>query len=61
LFSGPDGAAIDALVKEFNADGKDAGVPVNLPIIPWHDFNTKLSVAIASRKPPAPKTSSRSV
>jgi multiple sugar transport system substrate-binding protein len=54
LFSGPDGAAIDALVKEFNAtDGKQAGVQVNLLIIPWDDFNTKLSVAIASRKPPA--------
>jgi len=54
LFSGPDGAAIDALVKEFNATaGKETGTTVNLLIIPFDDFNTKLSVAIASRKPPA--------
>jgi multiple sugar transport system substrate-binding protein len=54
LFSGPDGAAIDALVKKFNATaGKEADVQVNLLIIPWDDFNTKLSVAMASRKAPA--------
>jgi multiple sugar transport system substrate-binding protein len=54
LFSGPDGTAIDALVKQFNAtDGKAANVQVNLLIIPWDDFNTKLSVAMAARKPPA--------
>lgn len=54
LFSGPDGEAIDALVKEFNATaGQEAGVEVKLLIIPWDDFNTKLSVAMASRKAPA--------
>ncbi len=54
LFSGPDGAAIDALVKDFNATaGKEADVEVKLLIIPWDDFNTKLSVAMASRKAPA--------
>lgn len=54
LFSGPDGAAIDALVKDFNASaGKEADVEVKLLIIPWDDFNTKLSVAMASRKAPA--------
>jgi multiple sugar transport system substrate-binding protein len=54
LFSGPDGAAIDALVKNFNATaGKEASVEVKLLIIPWDDFNTKLSVAMASRKAPA--------
>lgn len=54
LFSGPDGEAIDALVKDFNATaGQEAGVEVKLLIIPWDDFNTKLSVAMASRKAPA--------
>ena len=54
LFSGPDGTAIDQLVKTFNAgDGKAANVEVKLLIIPWDDFNTKLSVAMASRKAPA--------
>lgn len=54
LFSGPDGEAIDALVKEFNATaGQEQGVQVNLLIIPWDDFNTKLSVAMASRTAPA--------
>lgn len=54
LFSGPDGEAIDRLVKTFNAtDGKEAGVEVKLLIIPWDDFNTKLSVALAARKAPA--------
>ena len=53
LFSGPDGTAIDQLVKTFNAgDGKAANVEVKLLIIPWDDFNTKLSVAMASRNEP---------
>jgi multiple sugar transport system substrate-binding protein len=54
LFTGPDGAAISDLVKQFNAtDGAKQDVNVKLLIIPWDDFNAKLSVAIASRKPPA--------
>ncbi|MHA6691364.1 extracellular solute-binding protein [Devosia sp. A449] len=54
LFSGPDGEAIDELVKTFNASaGQEAGVEVKLLIIPWDDFNTKLSVAMASRRAPA--------
>lgn len=52
-FTGPDGNAIDALVKEFNAGaGAEAGVNVNLLIIPWDDYYTKLSVAMASRTAP---------
>ncbi|KAB0678545.1 extracellular solute-binding protein [Aureimonas leprariae] len=54
LFSGPDGAAIEKLVNEFNSTaGKETDVQVKLLIIPWNDFNTKLSVAMASRKAPA--------
>jgi multiple sugar transport system substrate-binding protein len=54
LFTGPDGAAIDQLVKTFNAtDGAKAGVNVKLLIIPWDDFNAKLASSIAARKPPA--------
>ncbi len=52
-FTGPDGNAIDALVKEFNAGaGAEAGVSVNLLIIPWDDYYTKLSVSMASRTAP---------
>lgn len=52
-FTGPDGTAIDALVKEFNAGaGAAAGVSVNLLIIPWDDYYTKLSVSMASRTAP---------
>lgn len=52
-FTGPDGTAIDALVKEFNAGaGAEAGVSVNLLIIPWDDYYTKLSVSMASRTAP---------
>lgn len=52
-FTGPDGTAIDALVKEFNAGaGAEAGVNVNLLIIPWDDYYTKLSVSMASRTAP---------
>lgn len=52
-FTGPDGNAIDALVKEFNAGaGAAAGVNVNLLIIPWDDYYTKLSVSMASRTAP---------
>src|SRR4051794_17520547 len=48
-FTGPDGTAIDALVKRFNdTAGKQAGVEVNLLIIPWEQYYTKLSVALAS-------------
>jgi multiple sugar transport system substrate-binding protein len=54
LFTGPDGQAISDFVDEFNAGaGAENDVKVNLLIIPWDDFNTKLSVAIASRQAPA--------
>lgn len=52
-FTGPDGTAIDALVKDFNATtGGEADVKVNLLIIPWEQYYTKLSVALASRTAP---------
>lgn len=52
-FTGPDGAAIDALVQEFNAGaGAEAGVKINLLIVPWDDYYTKLSVSMASRTAP---------
>jgi multiple sugar transport system substrate-binding protein len=52
-FTGPDGTAIDALVQEFNAGaGAEAGVKVNLLIVPWDDYYTKLSVSMASRTAP---------
>lgn len=52
-FTGPDGNAIDQLVREFNAGaGAEAGVNINLLIIPWDDYYTKLSVAMASRTAP---------
>jgi multiple sugar transport system substrate-binding protein len=52
-FTGPDGTAIDAMVKEFNEGaGAAAGVRVNLLIIPWDDYYTKLSVSMASRTAP---------
>lgn len=54
LFTGPDGAAIDQLVKNFDAtEGAKQNVNIKLLIIPWDDFNTKLASAIAARKPPA--------
>ena len=52
-FTGPDGTAIDALVKDFNSTaGSAAGVNVKLLIIPWEQYYTKLSVALASRTAP---------
>jgi len=52
-FTGPDGAAIDALVQEFNAGaGAEAGVKINLLIVPWDDYYTKLSASMASRTAP---------
>ncbi|HQZ11896.1 MAG TPA: ABC transporter substrate-binding protein [Devosia sp.] len=52
-FTGPDGTAIDALVRDFNAGaGAQAGVNVKLLIIPWDDYYTKLSVSMASRTAP---------
>ncbi|ANY77416.1 hypothetical protein BB934_03595 [Microvirga ossetica] len=53
-FTGPDGTAIDQLVKQFNeTDGKKADVEIKLLIIPWEQYYTKLSVAMAARKAPA--------
>jgi multiple sugar transport system substrate-binding protein len=53
-FTGPDGTAIDELVREFNATaGAEAGVEIELLIIPWDQYYTNLSVALASRTGPA--------
>lgn len=50
-FTSSDGQAIEAMVKEFNATaGQQAGVSVNLLIIPREQYYTKLSVALASRR-----------
>lgn len=54
LFTGPDGEAISSMVEEFNETaGADSDINVNLLIIPWDDFNTKLSVSMASGQAPA--------
>ena len=52
-FTGPDGAAIGTLVSEFNDTiGAENDVKVNLLIIPWEQYYTKLSVSLASRTAP---------
>lgn len=52
-FTGPDGAAIDALVRQFNeTTGGENDVSVELLIIPWDQYYTKLSVSLASRTAP---------
>lgn len=52
-FTSSDGQAIEAMVKDFNATaGKQAGVAVELLIIPREQYYTKLSVALASRRAP---------
>lgn len=52
-FTGPDGTAIDALVRQFNeTTGAENDVNVELLIIPWDQYYTKLSVSLASRTAP---------
>ncbi len=52
-FTGPDGTAIEALVQEFNSTaGAEAGVNIQLLIVPWDQYYTKLSVSLASRQAP---------
>lgn len=53
MHSGPDGVIVDELVKEFNSTvGKENNIKVNLLIIPWDEYYTKLVVAMQAGKPP---------
>ena len=52
-FTGPDGETIEAMVESFNnTTGQEEGVEVNLLIVPWDEYYTKLTVAMASRQAP---------
>ena len=52
-FTGPDGVVIEAMVNDFNQTaGAEAGVTVELLIVPWDEYYTKLTVAIASGQGP---------
>lgn len=52
-FTGPDGVVIEDMVETFNATaGEEAGVQVDLLIVPWEEYYTKLTVALASRRAP---------
>lgn len=53
MHSGPDGVVVDELVKEFNSTvGKENNIKVNLLIIPWDEYYTKLVVSMQAGKPP---------
>ncbi|MBZ0300580.1 MAG: extracellular solute-binding protein [Anaerolineae bacterium] len=52
-FTGPDGQVIEKMVNDFNATaGPEAGVTVELLIVPWDEYYTKLTVAMASSQAP---------
>lgn len=52
-FTGPDGATIEKMVAEYNATtGKQKNATVELLIVPWDQYYTKLTVALASRRAP---------
>jgi multiple sugar transport system substrate-binding protein len=52
-FTGPDGVVIEEMVNEFNQTaGAEAGVTVELLIVPWEEYYTKLTVSIASGQGP---------
>lgn len=52
-FTGPDGEAIEVMVEDFNSTvGEEEGVTVNMLIVPWDDYYTKLTVALASGRAP---------
>jgi len=52
-FTGPDGVVIEKMVNDFNSTtGKEKGVKVNLLIVPWAEYYTKLTVAISSGTAP---------
>lgn len=52
-FTGPDGEVIEAMVNDFNETvGAEEGVMIDLLIVPWDDYYTKLTVAMAAEQPP---------
>lgn len=52
-FTGPDGQVIEAMVNDFNSTtGSEAGVNIELLIVPWDEYYTKLTVAMASNQAP---------
>ena len=52
-FTGPDGEVIEQMVKDFNeGEGQEKGVKIDLLIVPWEDYYTKLTVAVASGRGP---------
>lgn len=53
MHSGPDGVVVDEMIKEFNSTvGKENDIKVNLLIIPWDEYYTKLVVSMQAGKPP---------
>ncbi len=52
-FTGPDGEVIDQMVKDFNeTTGKENDVKINMLIVPWSDYYTKLTVSMPSGQAP---------
>jgi multiple sugar transport system substrate-binding protein len=52
-FTGPDGATIEAMIAEFNETrGAEVDASVNLLIVPWEQYYTKLTVSLASGTAP---------
>lgn len=49
-FSGPDGKAMEAIVKEYNATHPD--VRIKMEIIPWGTYYDKVTLGIASKNAP---------
>ena len=51
----PDGATIEKMIADYNASvGQEQDATVNLLIVPWDQYYTKLTVALASRQAPMP-------
>ena len=52
-FTGPDGQTIEAMVNDFNETaGPELGVTVDMLIVPWDEYYTKLTVSMASNQAP---------
>jgi len=52
-FTGPDGATIETMIAEFNETrGAEVDANVNLLIVPWEQYYTKLTVSLASGTAP---------
>lgn len=49
-FSGPDGKAMEQIVRDFNASHKD--VQVKMQIVPWVTYYDKVTLGLASRDAP---------